>query len=127
MSLNSCQEKLKFNDVAKIALSDHYLVYTCIDLKVKSSEHKTIRYIDFKDFNVDNFIADLDKSNILSNANDNNTIDLWNKWKDEYLNICNRHAPFIEIMIKDRYNPWITSDIIKLMYKQDYIGNKAII
>ncbi len=52
---------------------------------------------------------------------------MWNKWKDEYLNICNRHAPFKEIWVKDRYNPWITSDIIKLMYKRDYIGNKAII
>ncbi len=35
---------------------------------------------------------------------------MWNKWKDEYLNICNRHAPFKEIRVKDRYNPWITSD-----------------
>ncbi len=64
------------NDVAKIALSNHYLVYICIDLKVKSREHKTIRYRDFKDFNVENCIADLDISNILSKAifNDNNTI-----------------------------------------------------
>ncbi len=113
-----------------MALSDQYLVYTCIDLKVKSREHKTIRYKDFKDFNVDNFIADLDMSNIHSKAtfNYNNTIDMWNTWKDEYLNICNRHAPFKQIKVKHRYNnPWITSDIIILMYKQDYMGNKAII
>ncbi len=87
------------------------------DLKVKSREHKTIRYRDFMNFNAECFTADLDMSIIINTSilNDNNTIDRWNKWKDEYLNICNRHASFKEIRVKDRYNTWITSGIIKLM------------
>ncbi len=93
---------------------------TCIDLKVKSREHKTVRYWDFKDFNVENVIADLDMWNILSNAifNNNNTTDVWNEWKNEYHNICKRYAPFKEVRVKDRCNPTckITSDIIKWMY-----------
>ncbi len=68
-------------------------------------------------------------SNILSKTifNNNNTIDMRNKWEDEYVNTCNRHTPFKEIRVKDRYNARITSDIIKLMYKWYYIVNKAII
>ncbi len=107
--------KATFRDVSKFAVSDDYLVYICINLKVKSKQHKTIRNRDFKYFNVDNFIADLDMSNIICRAifDDKNTIDIWNKWKGEYLNTSSIHTPFKEKRGKERYNHWITSYIIK--------------
>jgi hypothetical protein len=113
--------------VAKIALSDHYLIYTCIDVNVKSREHKTVCFRYFKGFNAEHFISDLAQSEVLNNASSDemNIENIWLKWKHDYLSICNKHAPFKEVRVKDRHNPWITSEIIKLMYKRDYIGEKA--
>lgn len=125
--LTSCPEKHKFSNVAQIALSDHFLVYTCVDLNVRSREHKVVSFRDYKNFNADLFQADLAQSTVLNNAyfKESDTIDMWIEWKNEFMRICDKHAPFKEIRVKERYNPWITSDIIKQMYKRDYISEKA--
>ncbi len=49
-------------------------------------------------------------SNILSKAmfNDNKTIDMRNKWKEEYINSFNRYAPFKETKVKEKYVPLIS-------------------
>ena len=41
------------------------------------------------------------------------------------MQICNRHAPIKESRVKNRQNPWITSEIIKTMYRRDYLHRKA--
>ena len=50
----------------------------------------------------------------------------WSEWKQIFLDISNKHAPFKTAQLKNRYNKWISSDIIKLMYKRDYCHKKAI-
>ena len=35
-------------------------------------------------------------------------------------------APFVEKILKDRKCPWITPDVVKLMYRRDCIHGKAV-
>ena len=125
--LSSIPDKHLISDVAKIALSDHYLIYTCINLqKEVKVKHKVVRFRDYQNFDEKTFIQDL--KNCL-NLNDILTSNLsvnemWTKWKTSFDEVCNSHAPMKECRVKDRHNPWITSDVVKLMYKRDYLKKK---
>ena len=47
-------------------------------------------------------------------------------WKNEFLKISNKHAPFVERRLKSRSNPWITPNIVKLMYRRDFLHKRAV-
>ena len=118
------------NDVFKFSLSDHFMVFTCIKAQHDKNNHRTIKYRCYKNFNGDAFINDVCNDRILSNCVDVCDIDcnvenVWRTWKSSFLEICNKHAPIKVTRVKHRYNPWINSDIIKLMYRRDYIHRHA--
>ena len=53
----------------------------------------------------------------------------WNEWKNALLQLSDKHAPFKSMRLKDRRNPWINKDIIKLMNVRDHahkLADKAI-
>ena len=81
---------------------------------------------DFKNFNEDEYLLDLKETlQCFDYENDINTIDQkWIKWKCMFLEVCNRQAPLKIMRLKQRYCPWITKDIIKLIYKRDYLKMK---
>ena len=49
----------------------------------------------------------------------------WNHFKCDFLAVCNKHAPFKTRRLKSRYCPWISTDIIKLMYARDHAHKVA--
>ena len=116
------------SDVARISISDHYLIYTCLDVDMPKVKHKILRFRNYKTFDENSFLADLSENNITDNIfveNENADINImWNKWKTAFLDICQKHAPLKTCRIKERYSPWITEDIIKLIYKRDYFKRK---
>ena len=65
--LSSVHEKHKLCDVAEVALSDHYMISTCIDFNVKTYKHKTIRFRDYKMFDSDLFLRDIERSAVFKN------------------------------------------------------------
>ena len=118
-------------DVGEISLSDHYMIYTCVDCDTKNNTHRTVRCRDFNHFDNDAFIEEVRNCDILINIMhyfDENSIshnDIWLLWKQAFLNICDKYAPIKLIRVKSRYIPWITPDIIKLIHKRDYLKAKA--
>ena len=46
-------------------------------------------------------------------------------WKLAHTDICDKHAPTESLRQKERSNPWMTHDIIKLMYERDHVHAKA--
>jgi hypothetical protein len=59
-------------------------------------------------------------------VNITNIDEAWLSWKTEFLRLCDKHAPVKVCRLKDRFKPWITSDIVKLMYKRDYLHKQAV-
>ena len=130
--LTSVPEQHILSDVAKICLSDHYLIYTCINVNNTSKNvHNVVRFRDYKNFDENAFIDDLKHSDVLNN-NCTSCIPLrekWVEWKQAFLNCCNKHAPVKECCrkrcrVKTRHCPWMNSNIIKLIYKRDYLKKK---
>ena len=121
--LTTVPERHKYTRVSTVSLSDHYMVQTCISTKwkINKSCHNTVTYREFKNFDYSKFAADLKNDSKMHglcitacNANS------WDVFKDSFNTICNKHAPFITRRMKQRCNPWITPDVIRLMYERDH-------
>ncbi len=50
----------------------------------------------------------------------------WLYWKYHFDRICLKHSPVKTVRVKNRHNPWMTHDILTLMYERDYLNRKAI-
>ena len=50
----------------------------------------------------------------------------WYMWKNEFLKVSNKHAPIVERRLKSRNNPWIAPNIVKLMYRRDFLHKRAV-
>ena len=118
-NLHSCTE------VVKLALSDHYMVYTVIvngAVNVNNQSHRELKYRCYKKFDETSFLNDIRHSNVFNEISMNTDINTtWKAWKVEFLRISDIHAPIRRSRVKNRYCPWINSEIIQLMYKRDYI------
>ena len=103
--------------------SDHFPV--CITwlkkgTRIPKSGHKFITYRSFAKFDKDSFLLDLANSDIsnvyqLSDAND-----AFCFWQKTFIDIYNKHAPFITRRIKHTPKPpWFTKDIDKAIQIRD--------
>ena len=101
--------------------------FNCWDALSKVTGHKTIQYREYKNFEAAKFREDLLKweESQSMNYQENDIINYWENWKCMFLKLCDKHAPIKCIRVKNRHNPWITRDIITLMYERDHILKKA--
>jgi hypothetical protein len=117
--------------VFDIALSDHYLVYTIVKISnsnvTNKQVHNEVIYRNFKNFDVHKFITDVQSSAVLDSVMDIADVELaWSTWKREYITICDKHAPLCKSRMKNRYNPWINNEIVKLMYRRDFLHKEMV-
>jgi exonuclease III len=125
--LTSMPNNHKITGVYKVSLSDHYMTYTIVSRKTGEHKHKSVKFRDYKNFNIDDYIDDIDRCPALNSIHENTNVDnAWDIWFSNFMNICDKHAPMRECRVKDRCNPWITPEIIKMMYKRDYLHRKAL-
>ena len=103
--------------VLKYTLSDHYLIYTHMEFentKPSVADHNTVKFRDMKNFDMDSFSNDLISCDILNGSLDDDISG--ERWKLAYTDIFDKHAPMKILRQKERSNPWMTHDIIKLMH-----------
>ena len=118
----------KKNGVMKYNFSDHYLVYTELELNhndVKKVNHNSVKFRDMKKFNPESFIDDLNRCQMFNGYICENDIS-WDKWRHNFTEICNKNAPIKVARLKKRSNPWVTPDVMKLMYERDHVHAKAM-
>ncbi len=63
-------EQYSDTNVATISLSDHYMIYTCINIKVEIKQHKTIRYRNYTKFVMETFLTEVSASSFFSGVNE---------------------------------------------------------
>ena len=128
--LTTIPERHAVTNVAKISLSDHYLIYTCIHFSMtKHNNHKEVTFRDYQRFDRDVFLQDLERSFDTSNLDfedDMYNIDeKWFKWKSTFTKVCDKHAPLKTMRMKQRYCPWISKELVQLIYKRDFLKRKS--
>ena len=116
-----------FTDVLTTSFSDHCPIYTNVNLSIPTSGSRTVRFRCYDNFYQDQFYLDLINSPVLSNLYEITDINLaWKVFIDEFLGICDSHAPIKERRVKVRKNPWMTPEIIDLMFHRDSLRQKGI-
>ena len=50
----------------------------------------------------------------------------WDKWKDMFVSVVDKHAPLKRSRIRNKRSPWLSSDIISLIRKRDFLKKRAI-
>ena len=117
--------------VIDISMSDHCCVTTKlrIDRNNVKQTHKHVTFSDFKQFNSDSFLCDLKKCydifDIQCCNDDADVNSRWEKFKIAFLEITKKHVPKKNMRLKDRFAPWISNDITKMIYKRDYLKKKS--
>ena len=54
------------------------------------------------------------------------TSDAWRDWSNLFITVVNKQVKIKEIRVKDRSNPWMTNEILALIYKRDYTHRVAV-
>ena len=128
--LSSHENKHITSEVIEVSMSDHYCVST--DYKQseqeKETKHNMIKYRDYKNFNKDMFLYDLGINRGITDLNFENfeLEEKWDHFKNNFLEICDKHAPLKVRRLKDRCNPWISHDMVNSIYERDYKKKQAI-
>jgi len=98
--------------VIELCLSDHYMIYTVINYNTTHLPPKTVTSRNYNNFNSNQFLNDLSNCQSLNIKSFTDVDKAWSQWKLSFLQICNKHAPIRSVRLKERYNPWITDNIV---------------
>lgn len=113
--------------VEKLTLSDHYMIKTQYSHGPVQQHHNEIEFRSYKSYDMNEFINEIKDSNILDNIRSVKSMtEAWDIFKQKFELICNNHAPLSKARLKSRKSPWITKEIIQIMYRRDYVHKKAI-
>ena len=114
--------------VYQIGMSDHYLIFSVLKGTKMKSNHREITFRNYRKFNVNDFIYDLSECETLTDLEwtQNEFECKWVEFKEAFMKICNKHAPIQTRRLKDRKNPWVTPDILSMMYERDNLKKKAV-
>ena len=121
--LTTVPEKHEQTGVLKVSLSDHYCTQTILKSHPNpmKEKHNLVTYNDFKNFHLEGFVQDIrDTLQNLHQTNCNNVCQLWESFKLKFLEICRKHVPLVQRRLKRRYKPWVSHDIIQLMYTESH-------
>ena len=113
--------------VPHYSISDHFPVCISrkINCKIKKTEHTTISFRCFKNFNEESFTSELSNelsAFTLSQSDINDDVDSWYAIINKHLN---RHAPIKTRRVKSKRLPdWFTPEIMKARKNRDNSKNK---
>ena len=119
-------EKVCQAGVIKSGISDHFITFCTRKISRDSlNKHNTVSARSMKNYCSENYIEKLQRINWENVFNCSNVNDAWNSFKTMLLQVINDIAPVKEVRIKGRTEPWMTSDILELIYERDRILNLA--
>ena len=124
---SSIPDKHLVTSVVPITLSNHFLVYSVLSFKHFNKQSHQVKLRSYNNFNPTMFLNEIRNSTVLSSIFNEHEVEVgWKTFFDEFIQICDRHAPKREFRVKSRNKPWISKDIIKLMNQRDFLHKKAI-
>ena len=108
-------ENVYCSGVPHVAISDHSLVYVyrIISIPSFSKGVNLITYKQFKHFNCVNFYADILEQpwDVIKQWYDPN--EMWKRWKELFLNVCEKRAQMKTKRTRNSKSSWITSILKK--------------
>ena len=116
---------ITFTNVVASSLSDHDMLVAVRKINACKQPPRTIECRNYAKYNPSAFrddLRDIPWDDVLKERNVNTA---WRKWKELFLNVCNRHAPYKWKIVRVVKCPWLTGETKKLMNQWDFLLQKA--
>ena len=112
--------------VLPLGISDHCLIYVTLNLKHKRPPPKVISVRNYKQFQVDQFRADITAApfHVALVFEDKDDV-LW-AWNKLFKDICDLHAPTKRVKIRSQSSPWLNNDIRRKMNLRYKLFKRAV-
>ena len=124
--MNSTPDLLHKSGVINTSISDHFLVYLILNLKLPKQPKSYITVRSYKNYNPMLFKTDLASKNdtLLSIFTESEVNSKLKKFNDVLLSTLQSHAPIKTIRVRNRPCPYITQSIKDLMTYRDKLHRK---
>ncbi len=122
---NASESRIHSSGVIPLGLSDHSLVYVIKKCVKPNYKPRVIKTRSFRNFNGDNFCNDLNNVPWHVIEFSNCVDDAWDMWKKLFLEVCDIHAPYVNIRCKGYTAPWVTDEFLNLSKERDFRRLKA--
>ncbi|CAB4011738.1 Hypothetical predicted protein, partial [Paramuricea clavata] len=123
--LASNVDLVKKSDVLSITISDHFLVYSTLNLKMPRTKPVTITTRSYKNFNADAFCNDISKIPWDTVTVFDHTDDQVSCFNNLFQDVLEQHAPVKTFKSKYRKSKVITPEIRDLMRERDRLRKRA--
>ena len=116
---------VKTSGVLDVTISDHFLIFALLDLKMPKPPATTITTRSFKRYDVAKFAEEIsyipwDSVKLLNSIEEN--VDAFN---DLFLACLDNHAPIKTVKIRKKPSPFVNDDIKKLISEKNKLHRKA--
>ena len=99
-----------------IGVSDHFITFCSRKVpKGYFNSHKTVKIRSMKNHTKQEFIQNLTNSDWSSCFNSSCVNDAWSSFHNIFMTVLNNIAPIKEVRLKQRTEPWMTSEILELI------------
>ena len=119
-------DKVKESGVFHLGISNHSLVYVCLNISLPRNKPKMVEIRNLKNYNVNCFSDHL--SHLLHNSpwNQNDSHQLWDQFRNIFNHVSDIYAPVNTRKVRSTYSPWLTTNISWKTNKRDYLKKRAI-
>ena len=111
--------------VLKSHISDHYLVYALLKLKISKPPPSYVKVRSYKNYDSQCFVSDLERvlwNEVVLVDDASDMVDRFNK---RFLEVLDGHAPVKSVKVKHRHCPFVNEEIKVLMRDRDRLLKRA--
>ena len=120
--LTNKPKSFQFSAVFETGLSDyHQMVITSLKTKLVRLKPKTITYRNYKKFNSETFLMDIQNASFICNTDDANVN--YNNLVNTFHEIVNKHAPIKHKIVRGNQAPFMNRDLRKAIYNRSRLKN----
>ena len=125
-SLRSHNSEIIFNPLHN-GITWHNFTYISVNIRPAAVPRKIIYKRNFKRFNADKFLQDASKIKQFSEYNyEATTNEIANQLEANINMLVNKHAPFKRIRVRPTRKPWITKELLDMIYQRNKLFKKSI-
>ena len=121
----SSTDLVERSDVLKSHISDHYLVYAFLKLKISKPPPSYVKVRSYKNYDSQCFVSDLERvpwNEVVLVDDASDMVDRFNK---RFLEVLDGHAPVKSVKVKHRHCPFFNEGIKELMRDRDRLLKRA--
>ena len=123
--MTSSTDLVERSDVLKSHISDHYLVYAFLKLKISKPPPSYVKVRSYKNYDSQCFVSDLERvpwNEVVLVDDASDMVDRFNK---RFLEVLDGHAPVKSVKVKHRHCPFFNEGIKELMRDRDRLLKRA--